>query len=45
MWGGRGAGVGVGGNGDNFGTGVRANVSKPTPFIYLAFEKTDTFIY
>ena len=23
----------------NFGTGVRASISKPTPFIYLAFEK------
>ena len=28
----------------NFGTGVRASISKPTPFIYLAFEKTDPFI-
>ena len=24
---------------DNFGTGVQASISKPTPFIYLAFEK------
>ena len=23
----------------NHGTGVRASISKPTPFIYLAFEK------
>ena len=29
----------------NFGTGVRASTSKPTPFIYLAFEKKDPFIY
>ena len=29
----------MGGNGDNFGTGVRASISKPTPFIYLTFEK------
>ena len=28
-----------------FGTGVRASVSKPTPFIYLAIEKIDPFIY
>ena len=27
------------------GTGVRANISKPTPFIYLAFEKMVPFIY
>ena len=28
------------------GTDVRASISKPTPFIYLAFEKkTDPFIY
>ena len=33
------------GNGDNFDTGLRASVSKPTPFIYLEFEKTDAFIY
>ena len=25
--------------------GVRASISKPTPFIYPAFEKTDPFIY
>ena len=24
---------------------MRANISKPTPFIYLAFEKMDPFIY
>ena len=29
----------------NCGTGVRASISKPTPFIYLAFEKMDPFIY
>ena len=28
---------------DVCGTGVRASISKPTPFIYLAFEKTDPF--
>ena len=38
MWGG-------GRAGGNCGTGVRANISKPTPFIYLAFEKMDPFIY
>ena len=27
------------------GTGVRASILKPTQFIYLAFEKTDPFIY
>ena len=32
-------------NGGNCGTGVRASISKPTPFIYLAFEKMDLFIY
>ena len=36
---------GGGGNRGNFGTGVRASISKPTPFIYLAFERTDQFIY
>ena len=36
---------GGGGYGGNFGTDVRASISKPTPFIYLAFEKTDPFIY
>ena len=41
-----GGGGGVrGAGGDNFGTGVRASISKPAPFIYLAFEKTDPFIY
>ena len=34
-----GGGGGGGRNGGNCGTGVRANISKPTPFIYLAFEK------
>ena len=29
----------------NFGTGVRASILKPTPIIYLAFEKYDPFIY
>ena len=29
----------------DFGTGVRASISKPTPFIYLAFEKMGPFIY
>ena len=33
-------------NGDNFGTGEQASISKPTTFIYLAFEKKpDPFIY
>ena len=36
---------GGGGNRGNFGTGVRASISKPMPFIYLAFEKKDAFIY
>ena len=40
--GGGGGGVQLG---DNVGTGVRASISKPTPFIYLAFENTDPFIY
>ena len=31
--------------GGNCGMGVRASISKPTPFIYLAFEKMDLFIY
>ena len=35
----------AGGNGGNCGTGVRARISEPTPFIYLAFEKMDPFIY
>ena len=44
--GGGGGGWGWGeGGGVNFGTGVRASISKPTPFIYLAFEKTVRFIY
>ena len=30
--------------GDKCGTGVRASISKPTAFIYLAFEKTDSFL-
>ena len=38
-------GGGGGGNGSNFRTGVRASISKPTPIIYLSFEKTDPFIY
>ena len=29
----------------NFGTGVRASISKPTPFVYLAFKEMDPFIY
>ena len=29
----------------NCGTGVRASISKPTPYIHLAFERTDPFIY
>ena len=28
-----------------FGTGVRAILLKPTPIIYLVFEKNDQFIY
>ena len=39
-WGGEGGGLG-----GNCGTGVRARISKPTPFIYLVFEKMDPFIY
>ena len=46
MWGGGGGWRGVeggggwgGGNLGNFGMGVRASISKPTPFIYLAFKK------
>ena len=30
--------------GDNCDSVVRASISKRTPFIYLAFEKTDPFI-
>ena len=43
----RGGGGGEGGvqPGGNCGTGVRARILKPTPFIYLAFEKIDPFIY
>ena len=29
----------------NFGSGVRASFFKPTPIIYLVFEKYDIFIY
>ena len=43
--GGGGGGVEWGYLRGNFGTGVRASISKPTPFKYLAFEKTDPFIY
>ena len=42
---GEGGGGGGGCNGGNCDTGVRASISKPTPFIYLVFEKTDPFIY
>ena len=35
VWGGGGGGWD---NWDNCGTGVRASISKPTSFIYLAFE-------
>ena len=34
-----------GGNGDNYGTDVRPDISKPTPFIYLGSENWDPFIY
>ena len=34
-----------GGGGGNFGTGVRSSILKPTPIIYMAFEKYDLFIY
>ena len=40
-----GGGGGGGYLGGNCGTGVRARISKPTPFIYLVFEKMDPFIY
>ena len=43
--GGGGGGGGRGVTWGNFGTGVQASILKPTPFIYLAFEKTDPFIY
>ena len=43
---GEGGGGGEGGNfRGNCGTGVRASISKPTQVIYLAFEKTDPFMY
>ena len=42
---GRGWGGGCNGNDFDFGMGVRASTSKPTLVIYLAFEKTDPFIY
>ena len=42
---GRAGGGGGGGVVGNCGTGVRASISKPTLFIYLAFEKPDPFIY
>ena len=29
----------------NFGTGVRVSILKPTPIIYLAFNKHSLFIY
>ena len=41
----RGMGVGGGGWSVKFGTGERASISKPTTFIYLAFEIKDPFIY
>ena len=49
-WGGGGGAGGSGEGrevwlGDNFRTGVRVSISKPTPFIYLAFEKNDPSIY
>ena len=48
-WGERG-GVGRGARGEgelrgDCGTSVRVSISKPTPFIYLAFENTDPLIY
>ena len=45
-WGRGGVGSGVGGElrGD-CGMSVRVSISKPTPFIYLAFENTDPLIY
>ena len=42
--GGEGGGEGAG-NRVNYGTGVRASISKPTPFIYLAFKKKKTHSY
>ena len=29
----------------NFGSGVRASFLKPTPIVYLVFQKNDPFIY
>ena len=40
IWGG-----GGGGGGGNFGTDVGVSILKPTPIIYLAFEKNSLFIY
>ena len=31
--------------GGNYGTDARASISKPIPFIYLDFERTNQFIY
>ena len=42
--GGGGCGGGGGGEG-NFDADVRTSISKPTPFIYLAFEKKESFIH
>ena len=41
----RGVGRGVGGNMGDCGMSERVSISKPTPFIYLAFENTDPLIY
>ena len=38
-------GLGGGVLAGNFGTGMRASFLKPTPIIYLVFEKNDLFIY
>ena len=38
-------GGGGGGKQGNFGTGVQPSCSKPTPIIYLVFEKQYLFIY
>ena len=43
MWGVEGGVTCVGGG--NCGTGVQTRIWKPTPFIYLTFEKMDPFIY
>ena len=40
----RGGGI-TGGGGGNTDKSVRASVLKPTPVIYMAFEKYDLFIY